>query len=236
MVCNVQRSGLCTFWHWTLLTLNISLYTVINRFRQSVPQHMQVPGLQGQAAVRHTEKYQGSVAEFLFPLSIVVLGQNDIAMSIWCNAIIIICGTLTHDSEVIKFSRCMFFVCLSHCLSTLFNYEGLVPHSHRLQVYRWGCVVVQVSCTYDVIYDVTRSKSRSILPLPEIGQVLLYSMETNVIILGSQSIFMILVSVSVGHITKRLKIEIVCMNFQNPCSVHDTFKMTSDMTTTWQIM
>ena len=77
---------------------------------------------------------------------------------------------ITHVSEVIMFSPCVFvclfvtlFVSLSYCLSGRFNYEGLVPHRQ----YFAGTLLGMSSCasyvsrTHDVIDDVTRSQSRS---------------------------------------------------------------------------
>ena len=76
-----------------------------------------------------------------------------------------VCIVITHVSEVIMFSPCVFvtlFVSLSRCLSGLFNYEGLVPHKQ----YFAGTLMWMSSCasyvsrTHDVIDDVTRSQIR----------------------------------------------------------------------------
>ena len=68
------------------------------------------------------------------------------------------------------FSPCVFvtlfvclFVSLSRCLSGRFNYEGLVPHKQYFAGTLLGMssCASYVSCTHDVIDDVTRSQSRS---------------------------------------------------------------------------
>ena len=95
MVCNVQRCGLCTFWH--------SQYS------------------------SHRSKRHRNVD--------------------WTFAIIITRSTLTHDSEVIKFSPCVCFLCVGHNVCPHYLTMKDWCHTHTvLQVYRWKCVVVQVKC------------------------------------------------------------------------------------------
>ena len=55
------------------------------------------------------------------------------------------------------------FVSLSRCLSGRFNYEGLVPHKQYFAGTLLGMpsYASYVSCTHDVIDDVTRSQSKS---------------------------------------------------------------------------
>ena len=79
---------------------------------------------------------------------------------------------ITRDSEVIMFSPCVFVcvsvclsvcLCLSRSLSGRFNYERLVPHKQYFAgtlLWMSSCASY-VSCTLDVIDDVTRSQSRS---------------------------------------------------------------------------
>ena len=54
-------------------------------------------------------------------------------------------------------------LCLSRCLSRRFNYEGLVPHKQYFAGTLLGMssCARYVSCTCDVIDDVTGSQSRS---------------------------------------------------------------------------
>ena len=54
-------------------------------------------------------------------------------------------------------------LCLSRCLSGRFNYEGLVPHKQYFAGTLLGMssCASYVSCTHDVIDEVTRSQSRS---------------------------------------------------------------------------
>ena len=54
-------------------------------------------------------------------------------------------------------------LCLSRCLSGRFNHEGLVPHKQYFAGTLLGMSICAsyVSCTHDVIDDVTRSQIRS---------------------------------------------------------------------------
>ena len=73
---------------------------------------------------------------------------------------------ITHGSEVLMFSPCVFdclFMSLSRCLSGRFNFEGLVPHKQYFAGTLLGMsyCASYVSRTHDVIDVVTRSQSRS---------------------------------------------------------------------------
>ena len=109
-------------------------------------------------------------------------------------------------------------------------------HTHNIfQENSWGCVGVQVIC-----HKLMTSRGEKRRPNFEIAitQLLSYSVETStVIICGTWDIFMIHSDFGVGlKDRQRSKIETVSRNFQNQCSVHDSFNQTSRMNTAWEIV
>ena len=131
---------------------------------------------------------------------------------------------LTHENRKYMSKRCAGF---RHFGEVSCSYPRRVVH----------CVVVQVMCNIFMMSSMTSPGPTldRVLKMPRIGNILSYSVQSNIaIVCSSLDIFQTQSSLGFGlKNCQRWKFETVFGDFPNPC---DSFNFTLDMKARWQIV